>query len=168
MQACTLLPIHKVLSYALVHGTALGTRQPPESTQTGELRLCAAISLLWTVSSFPLLQSFLHSQYLSHSHSLHPLSSRIRRPCLPLALMLMHSQSGCPLSSRALHVHQARPKACMQIRSNCSAVQTPWNLLWGRPWVIVSEMQGKKWTPAHLFYANENKKAKHYKGLSVS
>lgn len=115
-----------------------------------------------------LLQSFLHSQYLSHSHSLHPLSSRIRRPCLPLALMLMHSQSGCPLSSRALHVHQARPKACMQISSNCSAVQTPWNLLWGRPWVNVSEMQGKKWAPAHLFYANENKKAKHYKGLSVS
>lgn len=55
----------------------------------------------------------------------------------------------------------------MQISSNCSAAQTPWNLLWGRLWANMSE--GKKVKePAHLLYANENKKVEHYKGLYVS
>ena len=56
---------------------------------------------------------------------------------------------------------------CMQIRLNCSAMQTPWNLLsGGREWTC--QKYREKWAPAHLFYANENNKAKHYTGLSVS
>lgn len=52
-------------------------------------------------------------------------------PTQPLAVMLMHSQSACPLSRRALHVHQAVQRPCMQMSSNCSGVQTPSNLLPG-------------------------------------
>lgn len=127
--------------------------------------LCFGLSISFNQAFF---QSFLHSQYLSHSHSLHPLSSRIRQRCLPLAVMLMHFQSGCPLSSRALHVHQAdqRP-ACKsaQIAARRKLLETSFE---GDCEQTCQKCRGKKWAPAHLLYANENKKAEHYKGLYMS
>lgn len=89
---------------------------------------------------FPLLafsQSFLAlAVYLTVTGSLNPPTSMSTPPPLyspthPLAVMLMHSQSACPLRRRALHVHQAVQRPCMQMSSNCSGVQTPSNLLPG-------------------------------------
>lgn len=127
--------------------------------------LCFGQSISFNHTFF---QSFLHSQYLSHSHSLHPLSSHIRQPCLPLALMLRHFQSGCPLSSRGLHVHQANQRpACKsaQIAAWHKLLETSFE---GDREHTYQKCRGKKWVPAHLLYANENKKAEHYKGLYVS
>lgn len=119
MHARTLLSIHKIISYSLLDGTGLYTRpsyrqysmNPDRQGSQG-----SAVSLLWALGSqfsfhhaLTHFQSFLHSQYLSHDLSLYPLSLPpcIRPSSFPLPLMLMHSQSGCPLSRRALHVHQA-------------------------------------------------------------
>lgn len=73
--------------------------------------------------------------FISQSLPLSSLSACIRPSSSPLALMLMHSQSGCPLSKMCTTRSSGRPKACMQMSSNCGAVQTPWNLLRGRTWV---------------------------------
>lgn len=51
--------------------------------------------------------------------------------------------------------------------SNCSALQTPWNLLRRRVWMLDGwEMQEK--VSAWQFYANENNGDKHYKRLTLS
>lgn len=72
--------------------------------------------------------SFLHSQsiYLAVSLPLYPLAPYIRPSSSLLALTLMHSQSGCPLSECVQHVHQAiqRP-ACRwaQIAADCKLLE---------------------------------------------
>lgn len=96
------------------------------------------------------------------------LSPCIRPSSFPLALMLMHSQSGCPLSRRALHVHQAvqRP-ACKwaQIAVHCKLLEIS---LEGECECYTCEKRRKKWAPAWQFYANENNGDKHYKRLTQS
>lgn len=81
----------------------------------------------------------------------------------------MHSQSGCPLSRRALHVHQAvqRP-ACKwaQIAVRCKLLEI--SLEEERECKTCVRNVGKKWMSACLFYANENNWDKHYKGLTQS
>lgn len=91
-----------------------------------------AFFLLWALGSqfsfhHPLahVQPFLHSLYLSPTLP-PPLPPYIRPSSFPLAPMLMHFQSGCPLSGRALHVHQAvQSPACKwaQIASHCKLLE---------------------------------------------
>lgn len=82
--------------------------------------------------------------------------------------MLMHSQSGCPLSRRALHVHQAvqRPAwKLAQIAAHCKLLEIS---LEGEHECKTCEKCRKKRAPAWPFYANENNGDKHYKGLTQS
>lgn len=132
-----------------------------------EMFLCFGQSVSFRHTLF---QSHLHSQYLSHSHSLRPLPSCIRLPCLPLGSDVNALPIRLSIKQPCTRRSSGRPQACMQISSNCSAAQTPWNLLWvgggDREWTC--RKCREKWAPAHLFYANENKKAKNYKGLPAS
>lgn len=120
MHACTLVSIQKIIGYSSLNGAGLYTRRPIGSTvgiQRGRgsaphtfFALGSRQSIFFPSHTHTLthIQSFPPSQYLSRGLPLpSPPSAYIRPSSLPLALMLMHSQSGCPLSRRALHVHQA-------------------------------------------------------------
>lgn len=139
MHRCVLLSIHEIMGYPLLDVTGLYTRQPPslQSVQYEGLgsQGCALqcfFFLLWALGSqfsfhHPLahVQPFLHSLYLSPTLP-PPLPPYIRPSSFPLAPMLMHFQSGCPLSGRALHVHQAvQSPACKwaQIASHCKLLE---------------------------------------------
>lgn len=130
--------------------------------------LCFGLYALRFLSNMH-LHTFGHSctQYLSHSLSHYPLSFPILgHSSFPLTLTLMHSQSACPLSRGALHVHQAvqRP-ACKWARTavHCKLLEIP---LEGERECKMYEKYRKKWLPAWNFYANESNEDKHYKGLT--
>lgn len=145
-----------------------------KSREEEEPRLLNAVSLLWALCSQISFQhalthfwSLLHSQYLSHSLSHHPLSFSLwGHSSFPLTLTLMHFQSACPLSRGALHVHQAIQKpACKWVRTavHCKLLEIS---LEGERECKMYEKYRKKWLPAWNFYANESNEDKHYKGLT--
>lgn len=84
----------------------------------------------------------------------------------PLTLTLMHSQSACPLSRGAPHLHQAvqRP-ACKLVRTavHCKLLEIS---LEGERECKMYEKYREKWLPAWNLYANESNEDKHYKGLT--
>lgn len=129
MHACTSLSIHKIISYSLLHGTGLYTRQstilsyrqysmnPERRGERGsalQFALGFRQSIFFPSHTHTLSVILTLTVFISQSFPLPPptpllsLSLYIRPSSfIPLALMLMHSQSGCPLNGRALHVHQA-------------------------------------------------------------
>lgn len=139
----TLLSIPKIifLSFPDVEGRSSIIRATQyESRAAGGLAPpagCPSFSFFFSFHRLRLLARPIFFQLCTFSHSPHspfisqslanplpPSRPHIKPPshppAHPLALMLMHSQSGCPLGRRALHVHQAVRRPCMQMNSNCS------------------------------------------------
>lgn len=130
----------------------------------------SAVNFLSITHSHTFSHSCTHSIYLTVFPPVLPLSPYIRPSSIPLALMLMHSQSGCPLSWRALHVHQdvQRP-ACKwaPIAVRCKLLEI--SLEGERECkTCMCEKCWKNGVPARPFYANETPGDKHYKGLTES
>lgn len=119
MHRCSLLSIHEIMGYPSLDVTGPYTRQPPslQSVQYEGLgsQGCGLQCFFFPALSFrqsiffpshSCTRSVILALYLSLTLP-PPLPPYIRPSSFPLAPMLMHFQSGCPLSGRALHVHQA-------------------------------------------------------------
>lgn len=159
MHACTLLSIHKII--VLYYWTV---------QQCVPVILHAPIcSTVWIQrDSFFALGSkqsiFFPSHTFSHSCATVFISQLLSisfyvRPSPPLlALVLMHSQSGCPLGRHALHVHQAvqRP-ACKwaQIAVRCKLLEISSESERERE-TCMCENCRRKWASACPLHANEN------------
>lgn len=139
MHACTLLSIHKMISYSLLDGTVYQAVCQPIG-RTVWIQLCTAVFAFGFKQStfFPShtrtlsVILALSTQYLSYSLP-SPLSLSLYEAillspgsdvnALPIRLSIKQT---CTTSS------SGRPNACMQMSSNYSAPQTPWNLHSGR------------------------------------